>query len=156
MPDYDTPREAATAASDALRYLAHMVRETPTRELYELNQELLSISRLLPDVFRRIASLALARADEATVFKADKVVQGTPIIETAARDLVRAADFLDRVETRLDRTSQHFGTLMWNPPKMSESPSARLATRPISTLAPIGLAEQQARQSTAQPPGMTR
>lgn len=155
MPDYDTPREAATAAYDALRYLAHTVRETPTRELYDLNREMLGIARLLPDVFRKMAALTLARADEATIQDGDTLRPGTPIIETAARDLVRAADFVDRAETRLDRTSQHLGLLMWHPPQRSEAQSAHLAARPIGTLGLTGLAEA-ARQSTAPPSGMTR
>lgn len=147
MPDYDTPREAATAAYDALRYLAHTIREVPPHELYDLNRELLGISRLLPGVLRSVASRAIARNDEAIVRTDSGIVSGVAVIEEAARDLVQAADLVDRAETRLDRTSEHLSLIEWpTPARVTDAaPSVTLTTElrrsespGASVLAPVG------------------
>lgn len=145
MPDYDTPREAATAAYDALRYLAHTVRETPPRELYELNQELLGISRLLSDVFRSFASRAIARNDEAVIRTGGTIVSGVAVIEEAARDLLQAAEFVDRAETRLSRTSEHLLLIEWQATSRPDiPPSATVITQPRHTLGSGTLAPKTA------------
>lgn len=152
MPEYETPREAATAAYDALRYLAHTVRETPPRELYDLNRELLGISRLLPDVFRRFASRAIARNDEAIIRTGGTIVSGVAVIEEAARDVLQAAEFVDRAETRLGRTSEHLSLLEWPTPHRPDAPPAASVT---TYLRPEALDSGTLAPKTAHGPGRT-
>lgn len=155
MPDYETPREAATAAYDALRFLAHTARTTPTRELYDLNRELLGIARLLPDVLQKLASLALARGDEATIRDGGTIASGAAVIEAAARDLISAAEQINRAETRLDRTSQHLSLLTWETPRPAAGP-AQAASPVIGTLAPKGVTEAARHSPHLAQPGLSR
>lgn len=138
------------------------MRDTPPERVYALSRELLGLSRMLPDVLRKVSALVLARADEATL---DAPARATgrstkDVIETATGQLLAASELIDASECCLDLATGWLSALAWQPdrdapaqatpaigntaaretlgaPSGVESPSSQRAPRP--TPAPGGL-----------------
>ena len=122
MPEPTPQVAAAEAAYESLRALAHMVRDTPSTQLYALNRELLGIARMFPDVLRKLSALALARSDDATF---DTPVPGhTPKaeVEGVARQLLTASELIDAAESCLDHTSGWLSAMVWQPDRDAPEP----------------------------------
>lgn len=125
MPDSRPQVDRAEAAYNALRDLAHTVRDTPPTQLYELNRELLGIARLVPDVLRKVSALALARSDEAVLDSSTPGGSGKGEVERAARRLLAASELIDAAESDLDRASQALSVLVWHPETTDAAPTLR-------------------------------
>lgn len=104
---------AASVASEALKDLAHTVRDTPSAELFSLTGELLGTTRFLPDVLRKVGVLVLARSEDATLDSISSGHSARTEIEAAARHLIAASEFIDAAQSRLDHAAQHLSVLAW-------------------------------------------
>lgn len=129
MPDSSHHVDTAEAAYNALRDLAHTVRDTPTSELYALNREFLGIARLFPDVLRKVSALALARSDEASLDSSTPGGSGKGEVERAARRLLAASELIDAAESNLGRASQALSVLVWHPESTDATSRRESATR---------------------------
>ncbi|QIM18697.1 hypothetical protein G7066_08885 [Leucobacter coleopterorum] len=115
MSDSAPQHHAASVAYEALKDLAHTVREAPPAELYSLTGELLGITRVLPDVLRKVGVLVLARSEDATLDSISSGHSARTEIEAAARHLIAASEFIDAAQSRLDHAAQHLSELAWPP-----------------------------------------
>ncbi|GAB4086392.1 hypothetical protein GCM10028784_30220 [Myceligenerans cantabricum] len=117
MPRFNSIADDAEESYQAMRATAHQtVTVDDPAELYWLLGTLNGTARLLQQVLYQAATAHRHHAGAAFTHSGDHEV-GRRHATNAAREIRQAAGLLTRVQSHLDKSQTHSGTIAWHPPQ---------------------------------------